>query len=129
MDFYTNATGPWTAGPPDGDAFLPFSVLLNSNSSLVADVQRQNASWYLPPDTPPEVVAGFAAQLDLTKTVFRNGTRAAFELLNDDYGGFSVSIMQPLSRGLVQVKSKDLCSTITDRFIAYLCRSLSDARD
>jgi choline dehydrogenase len=106
--YQKNRTGPWTAGPPDGNAFPALSILSNKSFSIVTNAQAQKASDYLPLDVDKTVLVGYEAQLRLLIKALQDPTRAAYELLNFNYGAFSNVNMRPLSRGSVKVGNQIL---------------------
>ncbi|THW96949.1 hypothetical protein D6D18_05617 [Aureobasidium pullulans] len=101
--YQANRTGPWTAGPPDGNAFPALSVLTNRSFSIITKAQTQKAIDYLPPDVHQNVIAGFEAQRQLLIKALQDPKRAAYELLNFNYGAFSNVNMRPFSRSTVKV--------------------------
>jgi hypothetical protein len=103
--YQANRTGPWTAGPPDGNAFPALSVLTNKSLSIITKAQTQKAIDHLPADVHPNVLAGFNAQRQLLIKALQDPKRAAYELLNFNYGAFSNVNMRPFSRGTVKVSS------------------------
>jgi hypothetical protein len=103
--YQANRTGPWTAGPPDGNAFPALSVLTNRSPSIITKAQTQKAMDYLPADVHPNVLAGFDAQRQLLIKALQDPKRAAYELLNFNYGVFSNVNMRPFSRGTVKASS------------------------
>ena len=106
-EYYANRTGPWTSGPPDGDAFPPLSAITNNSSSIVSHVSQQSAAQYLANGSDVSVQAGFQEQLKLLLLALKDNNRAAYELLNTNYGSFSVANMRPLSRGTINLQSSD----------------------
>ncbi|GAB7338874.1 hypothetical protein MBLNU457_5560t1 [Dothideomycetes sp. NU457] len=105
--YYANRTGPWTSGPPDGDAFVSLLAMTNGSTAVIDDAQSQTAAQFLANITDPTVTAGFAAQLSLLIDALQNNSRAASELLNSNDGHFSVANMRPFSRGSVTLQSSD----------------------
>ncbi|KAH0270777.1 alcohol oxidase, partial [Aureobasidium melanogenum] len=103
--YQANKTGPWTAGPPDGNAFPALSTLTNMSFSIVTRAQTQKAMDYLPEDVHPNVLAGFDAQRQLLIKALQDPRRAVYELLNFNYGAFSNVNMRPFSRGSVKLNS------------------------
>lgn len=98
-----NRTGPWTAGPPDGNAFLALSYIVNGSDAIVTEAQNQPSDQYLPINTDSTVIAGFDAQRSLLLKALQDKSRAAYELLNFNYGAFSNANMRPFSRGTITV--------------------------
>ncbi|KAG9945636.1 alcohol oxidase, partial [Aureobasidium melanogenum] len=101
--YQANRTGPWTAGPPDGNAFPSLSILTNRSFSIVTKAQTQKAIDYLPEDIHPNLLAGYNAQRQLLIKALQDPRRAAYELLNFNYGAFSNVNMRPFSRGSVKL--------------------------
>ncbi|KAI5207445.1 hypothetical protein E4T39_01989 [Aureobasidium subglaciale] len=104
--YQANKTGPWTAGPPDGNAFPALSFLSNRSLSIITKAQIQKASDYLPSDVHQTVLTGFDAQRQLLINALQDPKRAVYELLNFNYGAFSNVNMRPFSRGTVKVSTK-----------------------
>lgn len=105
MEYTMNRTGPWTAGPPDGNAFPSLVHIVNSSNTIIPAAQAQTGDKYLQNGSDPTVVAGYIAQRDLLVAALQDRTRAAYELLNFNYGAFSNAAMRPFSRGVVNVWS------------------------
>ncbi|KEQ94328.1 GMC oxidoreductase [Aureobasidium subglaciale EXF-2481] len=103
--YQANRTGPWTAGPPDGNAFPALSFLSNRSLSIITKAQTQKASDFLPSDVHKTVLTGFDAQRRLLVNALRDPKRAVYELLNFNYGAFSNVNVRPFSRGTVKLNS------------------------
>lgn len=103
-EYTVNRTGPWTAGPPDGDAFPALQYIIEGTNTIVSDARNQPGSQYLPENSDSAVIAGYAAQHKLLVSALQDETRAAYELLNFNYGAFSNAIMRPFSRGSIKVR-------------------------
>lgn len=101
--YMDSRTGPWTSGPPDGDAFLSLPSMVNGSTSIVDIAQAQSADEYLVANTDPTVIAGFEAQRQLLIAALNSSDRAALEVLNFNYGAFSNANMHPFSRGTITV--------------------------
>lgn len=110
-EYYANRTGPWTAGPPDGDAFPALSYITNGSTTIPDAAIAQTAEAFLDEDTDPTVIAGYDAQRKLLVAALNETTRAAYELINTNYGAFSVAVMRPFSRGTVKLNSSEPFST------------------
>ena len=102
-EYTVNKTGPWTAGPPDGNAFIALSHMIDSSSTIIREAQSQDDDQYLPLDSDATVVAGYRAQRSLLVNALQDKTRSASELLNFNYGAFSNANMRPFSRGTITV--------------------------
>lgn len=105
--YYANGTGPWTSGPPDGDAFISLLAMTNGSTAVIDDARSQNAVQFLADISDPTVTAGYAAQLSLLINALQNDSRGACEFLNSNDGHFSVANMRPFSRGSVTLQSTD----------------------
>jgi len=106
-EYYASRTGPWTSGPPDGDAFPPLLAITNGSSAIVDAASTQSATTFLVNNSDSTVTTGFNAQRQLLVNALRNSSRAAYELLNTNYGSFSVANMRPFSRGTITLKSSN----------------------
>ena len=105
--YYANRTGPYTFGPPDGNAFLSLPQFSNRSAALAADASAQGTTDYLAPGLDPTVIAGYAAQRKLLIPALADSGRGAIEFLQDDSGGTQISNMRPLTRGTVHAISTD----------------------
>lgn len=101
--YMANRTGPWTSGPPDGNAFLPLPSMVNGSTTIIDAAEAQSADQYLPAESDPTVIAGFEAQRQLLMAALNSSDRGAIELLNYNYGAFSDANMHPFSRGTIKV--------------------------
>jgi len=106
-DFYANRTGPLTSGPPDGDAFPPLLAITNGSTAIIDAANMQSAGAFLVNNSDTTVTAGFDAQHRLLVNALQNSSRAAYELLNTNYGSFSVANMRPFSRGTIMLQSSN----------------------
>lgn len=106
-EYYANRTGPYTAGPPDGVAFLSLTQLSDRASAILTAANISDTTRHLPPGTHPHLQRGYAAQHRLLLSALGNSSRAATELLNNNAGQLVVSNMRPFSRGSVTPRSSD----------------------
>ncbi|KAI9725227.1 MAG: hypothetical protein M1828_003408 [Chrysothrix sp. TS-e1954] len=106
-EYYANRTGPWTAGPADGNAFPSLSQITNSSAGIVDDATAQNATSHLAPGIDETVLAGYTAQKALLVDALSDPNRAVVEILNSNAGGISPSVMRPFSRGTTHINSTD----------------------
>ena len=104
IEYTNNRTGPWTSGPPDGDAFPALSHIVDSSDTIIREAQAQYVDEYLQVGSDQTVVAGYGVQHELLVNALQDETRAAYELLNFNYGAFSNANMRPFSRGTVTVR-------------------------
>lgn len=111
-EYTANRTGPWTAGPPDGDAFPALSNIVEVNDTIVSDAGAQSNGAYLPEGSDSTVVAGYIAQHALQVRALQDNTRAGYELLNFNYGAFSNANMRPFSRGTITVRFPFRCACL-----------------
>ena len=103
--YYANRTGPWTFGPPDGNAFLSLPQFSNRASQFSATAAGQGPGDYLAPGLDPTVVAGFARHKQLLAPALADPSRGAIEFLQSNEGGTQISNMRPLTRGTVHAQS------------------------
>ena len=107
QEYYANRTGPWTAGPADGNAFPSLAQISNRSADFIANASNQSAQTYLLAGLDPTVVAGYTAQLTRLIAALADPTRAVIELLNSNAGNISPSIMRPFSRGSSHINSSN----------------------
>lgn len=100
-------TGPWTAGSPNALAFNPLSLITNNAFIIIANASQQAPTDFLLAGTDPTLVAGFAQQkISLASRMGRDNV-AAYEIINNNAGSLTVSVLHPLSRGTCQINSAD----------------------
>lgn len=114
--YRTSKTGPWTAMPSNAVAFPSIPQILPQIppetgakiSNLLNTVQDVD-SWssYLPPSYDASLRRGYQLQLSTLLSRLPQNTTPAYEILNNNAGGLTVSLMHPLSRGTVQITSVD----------------------
>ena len=105
--YYTNRTGPYTFGPPDGNAFLSVPQFSNRSQALAAQAAAQGDADYLAPGLDPSVVQGYSRQRALLIPALNDSSRGGIEYLQDCAGGTQISNMRPLTRGTVHAVSTD----------------------
>ncbi|GAB7341249.1 hypothetical protein MBLNU457_7526t1 [Dothideomycetes sp. NU457] len=105
--YYTNRTGPYTFGPPDGNAFLSLPQFSNRSSDIAAQAAAQTDDQYLAPGLDPSVSQGFARQRALLIPALNDSGRGAIEYLQDNAGNIQISNQRPLTRGTVHLNSTD----------------------
>ncbi|KZV79533.1 FAD/NAD(P)-binding domain-containing protein [Exidia glandulosa HHB12029] len=102
-----NRTGPRSMGVGNVGAWIPLSVLASDSSSIISQVQAQNASQYLPSTYTPELLAGFQAQRDLLVTSYGSLQAGVIELPFSGSGSASLSLEHPLSRGTITINTSN----------------------
>ncbi|KAH7051160.1 choline dehydrogenase [Macrophomina phaseolina] len=106
--FWANHSGAWTAGPPNGVAFPSLVGVAPEKAPGMAEAAgRQGEGMYLAEGVDDTVVKGWEAQKRLLAGALREANRSQFEILNDNAGHFTWSLMKPFSRGQVRVRSRD----------------------
>lgn len=105
QQYYANRTGPWTAGPADGNAFPSLSQISTRAMEIVNNASSQSAGAHLAAGLDPTVIAGYVAQVNKSIAALADPERAVIELLNSNAGNLSPSVMRPLSRGSSHINS------------------------
>lgn len=105
--YYANRTGPYTFGPPDGNAFLALSQFYNDTSSLASQEAGYSDDQFLASGLDPTVVAGYAAMRPLLNKCLTADNRGAIELLNTMDGTTQISNMRPFTRGSTHITNSD----------------------
>ena len=102
-----NILGPWTAGSPNGLAFNPLPLISNNSAIILINASNQNPAEYLVAGLDPTIIAGFAAQKQSLVARLAENTIAAYEIINNNAGSLTVSVMHPFSRGTCYIQSAD----------------------
>lgn len=105
--YYTNRTGPYTFGPPDGNGFLSLPQFSNRSQDLASQAAEQQDAQHLPENTDETVISGYARQRALLIPALNDSSRGAIEFLQDNAGNTQISNQRPLTRGTVHVNSTD----------------------
>ncbi|KAL9080881.1 MAG: hypothetical protein Q9159_007488 [Coniocarpon cinnabarinum] len=105
--YYANRTGPWTFGPPDGNAFLSMPQFSNNSEAYADQAASQGAADYLAPGLDQSVIQGYEMMRRLLVPALRDPNRGGIEFLQSDDGGTQISNMRPLTRGTVHAQSLD----------------------
>ncbi|KAI9830622.1 MAG: hypothetical protein M1819_005432 [Sarea resinae] len=107
VEYYTNKMGPWTAGSPNGVAFPSLPSISNRSSRILSSVASQDPAEYLASGLDSTLIAGFTAQKRLLVELLSDNNVGSFEIINNNAGSLSVSVMHPFSRGTCQITSDD----------------------
>ncbi|GME45675.1 putative gmc oxidoreductase protein [Neofusicoccum parvum] len=106
--FWDTHSGPWTAGPPNGVAFPSLKSMSPANTTTIANAARvASPGQYLTDGLDATVIAGWERQKAILVDALDNANRSQFEVLNDNAGHFTYSVMRPFSRGTVRIKSRN----------------------
>lgn len=107
-EYKANNTGPYTAYIVSSGIFLPGPAFTgNLTASIAQDIALQAPSAYLPPDTPPELIAGYAAQKTVLYTSFLSNTSAILEHLFQGSPRGTAILLKPFSRGSITLNASD----------------------
>ena len=99
--------GPWTAGSPNGLAFNPLPLISNNSVSILANASNQDPTDYLVAGLDQSIIAGYTAQKQSLTRRLAEKTVAAYEIINNNAGSLTVSVMHPFSRGTCYIQSAD----------------------
>ena len=100
-------SGPWTAGSPNGLAFPPLPLTSKNFESILAGAGRQDPTQYLVPGLDPSIIRGYTLQKKSLVQRLAQTTVAAYEIINNNAGSLTVSVMHPFSRGNCSINSAD----------------------
>ncbi|KAL8398579.1 hypothetical protein RB594_008416 [Gaeumannomyces avenae] len=104
--YYRERKGRWTDGLPTSLAFIPFLNYTDNGDAILAGMDPERASAFLPEGTHPSVAAGYRAQVEHIVKMHKDRTTAGQELMYLNGGSAFVGIqMHPLSRGTVLLNS------------------------
>ena len=100
--------GRWTAAAGSSVAFLPVLDYTEDSEAILAAMNSETATNYLPEDTDPSVSAGYEAQVEHIVKMHKERSTAGQELMYTSGGTGLISVLtHPLSRGSVQLSSTD----------------------
>ncbi|KAL9109480.1 MAG: hypothetical protein Q9227_005815 [Pyrenula ochraceoflavens] len=103
-EYRANKTGPCTAEPSSALAFLSLPMVANDSSAILASAAASDPSL-LPQSYDATLHAGYAQQLSALTAHLAGRQTPAFELLNDNSGIWTMSLMHPFSRGVTEIVS------------------------
>ncbi|KAI4211604.1 MAG: hypothetical protein LQ351_005645 [Letrouitia transgressa] len=106
-EYYDRKTGPWTAGSPNALAFNPLPLISNRSDSILRAANEQQPTEYLIDRLDPTLVAGFALQKQSLVRRLADTSIASYEIINNNAGSLTVSVMHPFSRGQCYIRSAD----------------------
>jgi choline dehydrogenase-like flavoprotein len=106
-EYYTNRTGPLIQAHGNDAAFLSLHTISASAAEIVAAIEAQNTSQYLPSTYDPTSAKGYAAQHAILVSRFNSTKSAMYEMTFN--GGKSVvnAFQKPLSRGTISLNMSD----------------------
>ena len=105
--FTLTPLGPWTAGSVNALAFPPLPLISQNSASILAAASQQGPTDYLLPDLDPTIINGYQNQKASLISRLGTSTSAAYEIINNNAGSLTVSVMHPLSRGVCYINSND----------------------
>ena len=97
--------GPWTTGPANGVAFPSLASVSDKVQQIIGMTKRQDPLDYLPQYLDPTLIAGFKEQVKSLVDRLGTNATAAYEIINNNAGSLTISIMHPLSRGTCHIAS------------------------
>ncbi|MCJ1266734.1 hypothetical protein MMC22_006619 [Lobaria immixta] len=107
QEYKAQKTGPWTAGSPNALAFPPLPLISNRSASILKGAAGQDPSTYLVSGLDPSIIAGYTLQKKSLVQRLATKTVAAYEIINNNAGSLTVSVMHPFSRGTCSINSPD----------------------
>ncbi|MCJ1429295.1 hypothetical protein MMC29_007208 [Sticta canariensis] len=107
QEYKAQKTGPWTAGSPNALAFPPLALISDSSASILKGADDQDPTQYLVSGLDPSIVAGYTLQKKSLVQRLGAKTVAAYEIINNNAGSLTVSVMHPFSRGTCSINSPD----------------------
>ena len=88
-------------------AFNPLPLITNESASILSSASSQDPSEYLVADLDPTIVAGYASQKQSLIQRLAETNVASYEIINNNAGSLTVSVMHPFSRGTCTIQSAD----------------------
>ncbi|KAF2737810.1 alcohol oxidase [Polyplosphaeria fusca] len=122
-EYEKNKTGPLTLSGGNSGAFLPLSMTTNDTTTLLTALAAQSPSTYLPNNTHPTILTGYAHQLSALATLYSTRDNAAFEYPISSLASM-LAFLKPLSRGTVHINP---ASPLAEPHVTY--RTLTNPLD
>ncbi|MCJ1311298.1 hypothetical protein MMC25_004969 [Agyrium rufum] len=107
QQYLTSKTGPWTAGAVDAIAFPSLAQISNRTVAILMNASQEDPFASLPPGLDATLLQGYAAQRTSLLQRLGQPTSTAYEIINNNAGSLTVSVMHPLSRGSIMINSAD----------------------
>ena len=107
LELYLTLAGPWTAGSPNALAFNPLPLISNNSATILANASNQDPTEYLPAGLDHSIITGYTIQKQSLATRLAHNNVAAYEIINNNAGSLTVSVMHPFSRGTCHIQSAD----------------------
>ena len=107
LELYLTLTGPWTAGSPNALAFNPLPLISNDSETILATARNQDPTEYLPAGLDHTIITGYTMQKQSLAARLAENNVAAYEIINNNAGSLTVSVMHPFSRGTCYIQSAD----------------------
>ncbi|KAF5024624.1 hypothetical protein F66182_3388 [Fusarium sp. NRRL 66182] len=104
--YKSNRTGPYANPTSEFVMFLPTSNFSSNATALYQAAREQNPGHFLPEDTPPSVLEGYAKQHALLTAGLASDAETPLEVFWSD-GTLAFGVQHPFSRGSVKLVSKD----------------------
>ncbi|KAH6629698.1 GMC oxidoreductase-like protein [Boeremia exigua] len=107
-EYKANNSGPYAAYVVSSALFLPGPTFLGNYTSTLADsLAAQDPGAHLPSDTPPELIAGYAAQKEILHASLLSNTSAILEHPFQGLPRGTTILLKPLSRGTIKLNTSD----------------------
>ncbi|SPO04930.1 related to alcohol oxidase [Cephalotrichum gorgonifer] len=109
QEFKESRSGPLTIASGNAACFLPLAVIAPSTfESIASRYESQDPAAYLPADSPPTIVAGYAAQQKAMAAAMRSRGTAHYNLFLRGGGTEGAIVyLHPVSRGTVRLDPSD----------------------
>jgi choline dehydrogenase len=105
--YYKNRTGPFTFGPPDGNAFLSLPQISTRAQEIAQIASAYSTADYLADGLDETIIRGYARQRELLIPALEDNSRAVIEFLQDNGGNTQISNQRPLTRGSVHINGSN----------------------
>ncbi|RDL40515.1 Glucose oxidase [Venustampulla echinocandica] len=108
-EFAANRSGPLTIASGNAACFLPFPVIAPERfGAIAASYESQDPASYLPVDSHPTIVAGYAAQQASLAKALRSYKSAYYNLfLGGGPSEGALVFLHPVSRGTINIVPSD----------------------
>lgn len=107
-EYFGSRTGPWTAWPSTANLYPSLPSISNRSKAILAQASKQNAADLLPAGTDQTVIAGYQEEIALNAKLLASKDVHHHQIINDNNGGWTISLMRSFSRGYVRATTNSI---------------------
>lgn len=107
--YYAGRQGPYTICGNSGNTvvFLSLSEITHNFEPIIALAESYSPEAFYPHDTDPSIIAGYKAQRHIIFGLYTSKATSVQETDFNSGNSFPLTLVKPLSRGIVLINSTD----------------------